>query len=263
MIRVIIEGFEIVVKDEYDKVGWGQQIAEWYNVGGSKEEIQNILSKRNRSLLLNELLKMKTEIIPVIHKLTDEQVKANIEACLSVGISKIFLIDHRGGTHEQLIADAIRLKSEYNIWVGINLLGLTTEDALSQDIAVDGLWCDASITPVLAKSVRKFKGQFFGGLAFKYQPQPTDLESACKDSTLATDVATTSGPGTGKAATVTKIELLRSHLGNHPLAIASGVSIDNIESYKGLVNYLLVASSITDHNELIDVNKLSALNSKL
>ncbi len=206
---------------------------------------------------------MKTEIIPVIHKLTNEQVKTNIETCLSLGINKVFLIDHRGGTHEELIADAIKLKAEYNIWVGINLLGMPTSNAISLDIPIDGLWCDASITPVDAKANRKFKGQFFGGLAFKYQPQPTDLESACMDSTLATDVATTSGPGTGKAATTTKIQLLRSFLGNHPMAIASGVSVDNIESYKGLVNYLLVASSITDHNEIIIPSKLKELKDKL
>lgn len=56
MIRVVIDGYNIVLKNEDDKSGWGQQIAEWHNLGGSKEEIQNILSKLNRNLILNELL---------------------------------------------------------------------------------------------------------------------------------------------------------------------------------------------------------------
>jgi hypothetical protein len=210
---------------------------------------------------------MKTEIIPVIHKLTDEQVKINIETCLSCGIKKVFLIDHNSSltdVHERLIQNAIDIKSEYKIWVGVNLLGKSTMDALALDIPIDALWCDSSITPYEASTIREFRGQFFGGLAFKYQPQPTDLETACKDSILSTDVSTTSGPGTGKAATVVKIQQLRSFLGNHPMAIASGVSIDNIASYNGLADYLLVASSITNsRDELIFENKLRELKDKL
>lgn len=47
------------------------------------------------------------------------------------------------------------------------------------------------------------------------------------------------------------------------MAIASGVSIENIDSYKGIVDYLLVASSITDRNEMIIKDKLVQLKSKL
>ena len=47
------------------------------------------------------------------------------------------------------------------------------------------------------------------------------------------------------------------------MAIASGVSIDNIESYKGIVDYLLVASSITTKGEMIIKEKLIELKSKI
>jgi hypothetical protein len=43
------------------------------------------------------------------------------------------------------------------------------------------------------------------------------------------------------------------------MAIASGVSIDNIENYKGVVDYLLVASSITSRSEIIYKDKLLEL----
>jgi hypothetical protein len=206
---------------------------------------------------------MKTEIIPVIHMLTHKQVVQNIEICLSCGIEKVFLINH-GLDSEQLLLTAYNVKFEYpDLWVGINMLGTTTELALSTDLTLDGLWCDATISPERAKAVRNFKGMFFGGLAFKYQPQPSDLQSACNDAKLATDVATTSGPGTGKPASLKKITELREMLGEHPMAIASGVSVENIEMYKGIVDYLLVASSITDNNEIIIESKLIELKSKL
>ena len=43
------------------------------------------------------------------------------------------------------------------------------------------------------------------------------------------------------------------------MAIASGVSIGNIENYKGVVDYLLVASSITSASEIIYKDKLLEL----
>ena len=45
------------------------------------------------------------------------------------------------------------------------------------------------------------------------------------------DVITSSGPGTGYAATVEKAKALRSGAGDHPLALASGVSPENVAGF--------------------------------
>ena len=47
------------------------------------------------------------------------------------------------------------------------------------------------------------------------------------------------------------------------MAIASGVNVNNIVSYKGVINYLLVASSITSKSEIIDKDKLKELLEKI
>jgi len=202
--------------------------------------------------------KITTELIPVIHMINENQVLTNVETCLSCGIQKVFIINHQT-TSEELIKCAKRVKDTYpNLWVGINMLDKYVEDAILYEFEFDGLWCDQSIKLEDYK-YRKFKGMLFTGLAFKYQPQPKDIELACKESILTSDVSTTSGPGTGKAAAINKILELRSHLGEHPMAIASGVSVDNIENYKGIVDYLLVASSITSASEIIYKDKLLEL----
>lgn len=206
---------------------------------------------------------MKTEIIPVIHMLNQNQVITNVKTCIDCGIKKVFLINH-SVSRDELIDCAFRVKKEYpKLWVGINMLGIPTKNALNYEFKLDGLWCDESITSFDAQLVRNFKGMFFGGLAFKYQPQPKDLKVACDDAILATDVATTSGAGTGKAANIDKIKLIREYLGEHPMAIASGVSTSNIEYYKGIVDYLLVASSITSPGEIIYKGELLKLLNKL
>lgn len=205
-----------------------------------------------------KMKKVNTEIIPVIHMINENQVLTNVEICLSCGIEKIFIINHQT-TSEELIKCTKRVKDTYpTLWVGVNMLDKYVEDAILYEFGFDGLWCDQSIKLEDYKH-RKFEGMLFTGLAFKYQPQPKDIELACKESILTSDVSTTSGPGTGKAADINKILQLRNHLGEHPMAIASGVNSTNIDSYKGVVDYLLVASSITSASEIIYKDKLLEL----
>lgn len=202
--------------------------------------------------------KVNTELIPVIHMVNENQVLTNVETCLSCGIEKVFIINHQT-TSEELIKCAKRVKETYpGLWVGINMLDKCVEDAILYEFDFDGLWCDQSIKLEDYK-YRKFKGMLFTGLAFKYQPQPKDIELACKESILTSDVSTTSGPGTGKSADINKILELRKHLGDHPMAVASGVNSTNIDSYKGVVDYLLVASSVTSASEIIYKDKLLEL----
>ncbi len=209
---------------------------------------------------------MKTTIIPVIHYNNSKQLFKNIETCIKFDLYQVFLIDH-DMNNENLINEALNIKDIFpNMWVGINLLGVKTKDALSYpklNLGINGLWSDQSLTEEEVKSNRTFKGQYFGGLAFKYQPQPLDLEYACKEASKATDVATTSGPGTGKAADIKKIENIRKYLGTHPMAIASGVNYENIKQYNDLnVDYVLVATSIIDiinNEEILSENKVEQL----
>ena len=206
---------------------------------------------------------MKTEIIPVIHMINRNQVLTNVKACVDCGIKKVFLINHQT-PWESLVILANDVRELYpEIWIGLNMLDISTKDSLNMGLKFDGLWCDATISSEDAKQFRNFDGMFFGGLAFKYQPQPDDLKAACDDAILSTDVATTSGLGTGKAADLEKIKTIRTLLGKHPMAIASGVSIDNIDDYSGVVDYLLVASSITSFGEIIIKEKLIDLIDKL
>lgn len=203
---------------------------------------------------------MKNTLIPVIHLVSEAQVFRNIDTCLECGISKVFLINHMSSWHS-LISCAKEVKNRYKLWLGANMLDVSTKDALSrEDDLFDAIWCDASISKEEVKMFRKFKGLYFGGLAFKYQPQPINIELACQDAIESIDVPTTSGVGTGKAAALDKIKEIKIYLGEHPLALASGVSIENIEMYKPYVDYFLVASSITDEGEIINKDKLMRLN---
>lgn len=100
---------------------------------------------------------------------------------------------------------------------------------------------------------------WFGGVAFKYQRPVSDLEAACRIAAQYIDVVTTSGPGTGRAADVEKIQRMKQALGDSPLAIASGITPDNVEDYLPHADYFLVATGISRSFTELDANRVHDL----
>lgn len=197
-----------------------------------------------------------SELIPVIHMLNEEQVFANVDTCVANGVNQVFIINHAVSTAE-LMDCAFKVRDRFTVWVGVNRLGSSIDSSIQIDWKLDGIWIDETLTKEHISNC--YDGMIFSGLAFKYQPQPTDLKEACELIKKTSNVAVTSGEGTGKPADLEKIQRIREYLGEFPMAIASGVSAQNVNNYKDLANYLLVASSITDHNEMIISDKLKEL----
>jgi protein-tyrosine-phosphatase len=73
------------------------------------------------------------------------------------------------------------------------------------------------------------------------------------------DVVTTSGPGTGEAADRAKIAALRSGAPDAPLAIASGITPENVRRYADLADCFLVASGISESFAELDPGRTAAL----
>jgi len=190
-------------------------------------------------------------IVPVIHCLNWKQIDENLRVCSRNGITMVFLINH--SIDETSVSELIEwfnlARAAYpDMKIGVNFLQLKTSDSckLCDAIGADAVWSDYP-------GERFGRPQLFGGVAFKYQKHvPEDrLEEACKTAMLNVDVITTSGPATGKPASFDKIRRMRSYIGDHKLAVASGVNAQNKAEFDKHVDYLLVASSITDKGEMI------------
>jgi len=115
---------------------------------------------------------------------------------------------------------------------------------------------------VEARRRREWKGLLFGGVAFKYQREvaPDQLGRAAAAARPFMDVVCTSGPGTGKEADVGKIAALRAGLGDGALALASGVTVDNVASYLPHVNAFLVGTGIEVELGVLDPARVQRLN---
>jgi uncharacterized protein len=198
--------------------------------------------------------------LPVIHPVTKETAIQSIDAAVQFDADGIFLIN-QGMSSSQVLAFIPEVHRRHeDLWIGVNLLGLYPEEVIGliSTLPVGGIWSDnadiderSDPQPAgerfrQARQETGWQGLYFGGVAFKYQREvPTSLlPDAARKATPWMDVITSSGPGTGYAATVEKAKALRSGAGGHPLALASGVSPENVGGFLPHVDAYLVASEI-------------------
>ena len=221
-------------------------------------------------------------VTPVIHALDEIQVRKNVEVAVRHGAAGVFLINH-DYPRDQLkpVIRAIRAAFP-SLWLGVNFLAVTGYDAFpelaglaAEGALVDGYWGDDARvderedTQTEAGAIAAlhadggWRGLYFGGVAFKKQRPvaPEDYARAAKLAVPLMDVVTTSGVATGEAADHDKIAIFRDAIGDAPLALASGVTPDNAETYAPDVDCFLVATGINHSGDFynIDPARLEAL----
>ena len=197
-------------------------------------------------------------ILPVIHVESRAQALENASIAEDAGCDGIFLINHDSG-HRELLGILHDVKSQHpDLWIGVNCLDLSPQEAFFAATAnVDGIWVDNALideeseeqaAATRIRSTREevgFEGLYFGGVALKYQRKVDDLARAARVAAEYMDVVTTSGPGTGKSATVEKIKIMKDAIGDLPLTIASGIRPDNVADYLQCADCFLVATGIS------------------
>lgn len=217
-----------------------------------------------------EVFSNRHVILPVIHVESDQQAVRNALVARDAGCDGVFLINHGVG-HQTLINSYVAVKEVLeDFWVGINSLGREPAAVFSES-QVDGLWTDNagidenSTTQPYADSVnrerelRHWNGLTFGGVAFKYQPEVTSVGRVARIAADYMDVVTTSGPGTGVAASVDKIRIMKEAIGEFPLAIASGITPENVGAYLPYSDCFLVATGISHDFTRLDPGRVAAL----
>ena len=110
------------------------------------------------------------------------------------------------------------------------------------------------------KTTRKiWDGLYFGGVDFKYHTPEKNLPKISALAKNYMDVVTTSGVATGKAPDIHKIETMRKAIGDFPLAVASGITPENVKNYTDLVDCFLVATGISKSFTELDQKKVQNL----
>lgn len=215
-------------------------------------------------------------VLPVIHAATVDQVLRNAGIARRAGADGVFLINHAISGAELLTIHAAVREAFPGWWIGVNRLGVGPVN-LFQGLpgGVTGVWADnARIQErqdaqpeadliLHARATSGWQGLFFGGVAFKYQRHVDDLQAAARIARNYMDVVTTSGPGTGQPAHVEKIRVMKQALGDFPLAIASGITPENVLDYLPWADCFLVATGISRDIEELDPDRVDILVQKV
>jgi len=224
-------------------------------------------------------------LFPVIHVLETRQVLDNIQTCADVPVSGFFLINHDFGVDAFLpiVRDVRRALPD--LWLGLNFLAVTGADAFpvlgrleQEGICIDAYWADDARIDENADTQKEasaidrvrresgWDGVYFGGTAFKKQRpvEPAHYEISARLAAGHMDVVTTSGIATGEAADLSKIASFRRGVGEEALAVASGITPENVTSYDD-VDCFLVATGINIEGDFytIDRDRLMRLIGKL
>lgn len=222
-------------------------------------------------------------LLPVIHPVGRDEALASVEVAVAAGVKGVFVIN-QGMSEKQVLALMKELRGRHpELWVGVNLLGFSPGEILERgleagDGRLDGIWSDdaqidedAGPQPeaaafVAARREVGWNGLYFGGVAFKYQREVADakLEWAARVARGYMDVVCTSGPGTGHEARVEKVAAMRSGLGPEgALALASGVTPENVGKFLPYVDAYLVGTGIEARLGVLDPERVTALHRQI
>jgi len=218
-------------------------------------------------------------VLPVIHVISEQQTETNIQRAIEGGCRGVFLINHDFGIDAFLpIIRHVRAKFP-DFWIALNFLAITGKDAFPvlgklerEGIRIDGYWGDDARIDEFADrynqteaeeilTVKKnsgWNGLYFGGTCFKKQREVLPEHHATSAS-LATgfmDVVTTSGIATGHAADTNKVKIFRESCEDCAIALASGVTPENVDQYSELVDCLMVATGINVPNDFYNIDPL-------
>lgn len=203
-------------------------------------------------------------VYPVIHHLDAATTLIEAQIAHDCGADGVFLISHHGEDIDLLELGNVIHGRLPRFFVGINLLATHCLEAfdMAREFGLDGVWADRvgvssrgadEVGLVLGARLKNSRLgnasataplQVFGSVAFKYQSvEPAPALAAQKAFALGM-IPTTSGAGTGLAPSMDKI-IAMSEAVNGTLAVASGMSCENVAEFAPYLSHILVATKVS------------------
>ena len=221
----------------------------------------------------------RVAVLPVIHAKDERQVRSQVELCVQAGAAGCWLINHNAHWRSLFSWGLAAKKDRPNFWIGLNCLDLNAYRAVVEVPQVfDGVWSDDGSVcdpfaddgtslrqaedvarEVAARRRKQPAFLYFGGVAFKGQARVRNLPATFSVARKLIDVPTTSGDATGKAPTVLKVSEAKRAVGCCPLALASGVTVENVLSFVPYVLAFLVATGVSRDFHHLDAGRLTRL----
>lgn len=210
-------------------------------------------------------------VYPVIHHLDSITTLEEAKIAFDCNADGLFLISHYGDDLDLLELGSIIKARNPSKFLGINMLSKNTLEAIDfiSGFGFDGIWSDnvgissegitqfgQRIADTKRASPSLSQLQIFGSVAFKYQKNDPDPSAAAKFAVSAGMIPTTSGSATGKPPTLEKISSMSASV-DGLLAVASGMSCENIEKFAPFLSHVLVSTFVSRDEFHFDSKKLA------
>lgn len=213
----------------------------------------------------------RPKIFPVIHYHNQRTAFEETQKAIEAGADGIFLIAHHGDDME-LLAAACAIKADHHhLPIGVNFLSTDGLDGVIMAskfnlpmVWGDNLGVDSKGLSEMGLNIRNHRAQaadkleVFASVAFKYRPPEPNPQLAAKNALEAGFIPTTSGSGTGVAPDLSKIVAMSKATGG-VLAVASGMTPENVSNYAPYLSHILVATGVAMDAYRMDVTKLTRL----
>lgn len=216
---------------------------------------------------------MNPKIYPVIHYLDWETTYVEVVKAINCGADGVFLISHRNND-DDIIESAQDIRIRFpDFPVGINFLskGPSVAARICYGQGFHMMWGDnvgVSSSGVVepAMEIHHFQHggndskafEVFASVAFKYQQHEPRPEVAARVALEMGFIPTTSGAGTGEAPGLMKIANM-SRATDGVLAVASGMTPENVSMYAPYLSHILVATGVALDEHRLDPDKLRLL----
>lgn len=221
--------------------------------------------QKNKNIL--SLFPVSKPIIGMIHlkgssdKEIFERAKKEIDIMVKNGVNGVMLENYYGNYNhlEQILAYVSEQK--IGIPYGVNCLNM---DALGFDLAnrykahylqVDSVVGhvkprdDASLEAFFKIYREKCDACLIGGVRFKYQPVLSEntVEEDLKIGLRRCDAIAVTGDATGQETSIDKIKLFRNVIGDFPLVVAAGMTIENAAEQLSVGDMAIIGSYFKDN----------------
>ena len=206
-------------------------------------------------------------VYPVIHHLDAPTTFSEIQVARTCGADGVFLISHDGADLELVDVARTAIRENAGFPIGLNLLSMGCVQAamMALEAGSDMLWADdmgvdsqglTAAGQEMATIARDHpRLQLFASVAFKYRPHEPNPVGAAAHARAAGFIPTTSGDATGHAPDPQKIFAMGE---GGALAIASGMTPENVATYAPALTHILVATGVSRTEHHIDPAKLTA-----
>lgn len=215
---------------------------------------------------------MKKQFLVALHAQNDHQIFSELSKILTPGGADGVLLVNSGAhikstdEYPNLFDIAIAIKKQYpEKIIGINPVDLLHFEAVNEMIHFEQMEIETALDVLLTndggilehrdsmdlyspveEGLKTMRAKYYGGIAFSNLPPAKDLAGVARTASQHFNTIVTSGDEAGLPPLLDKMKTIKSEAGDTPVAIAGGMTAENVGAYMPYADVFIVSTSLLE-----------------